>query len=144
MRRAVDHLRAGGALLTFPAGEIEPDPRVLPGAVEALERWSASSMSLLRLAPGSLVVPLVVSGVLAPPAQRFPLVRLRRRRKDRERLAAMLQVLVHEISPSTWRTRVSLEALPAMPARDLLAAGEGAHAALIARVAGRLRLHEPA
>jgi hypothetical protein len=43
MRRAVTHLRAGGALLTFPAGEIEPDPAALPGAVQALERWSMRS-----------------------------------------------------------------------------------------------------
>jgi hypothetical protein len=144
MRRAVDHLRAGGALLTFPAGEIEPDPRVLPGAVEALARWSASSVSLLRLAPDSMVVPVIVSGVLEPRAQRFPLVKLRRQRADRERLAAMLQVLVHELFPSAWRTRVTLEALPAVSARDLLARGEGANAALIARVAERLPLHERA
>src|SRR5208337_3641093 len=32
LRRSISHLRAGGALLTFPAGEIEPDPSVLPGA----------------------------------------------------------------------------------------------------------------
>ena len=27
VRRAADHLRSGGAVLTFPAGTIEPDPR---------------------------------------------------------------------------------------------------------------------
>ena len=36
VRAAARHLRGGGAVLTFPGGRIEPDPAVLPGAVEAL------------------------------------------------------------------------------------------------------------
>ena len=145
VRRAVTHLRSGGALLTFPAGEIEPDPAVLPGAVEALDRWSNSSIAFLRLAPGCVVVPMVVSGVLEPRAQKSPIVLLlRRKATDRERLAAMLQVLVHTRSPSRWRTRVCLDVLPAVPGRDLLARGNGANAVLIQAVAGFLRSHERA
>ncbi len=140
LRRAASHLRSGGALLTFPAGEIEPDPAVLPGAVEALGRWSDSSVAFLRLAPGCVVVPMVVSGVLEPRAQNSPIVRLlRRKAADRERLAAMLQVLVHTRTPSRWRTRVSLDVLPAVPGPDLLARGGGANEALIQSVANFLR-----
>src|SRR5215213_10886443 len=40
VRAAARHLRGGGTVLTFPGGRIEPDPAVLPGAVEALDRWS--------------------------------------------------------------------------------------------------------
>jgi hypothetical protein len=145
VRRAVSHLRSGGALLTFPAGEIEPDPAFLPGAVEAIHRWSNSSMAFLRFAPGCTVVPMIVSGVLEPRAQRSPLViLLRRKTADRERLAAMLQVLVHTRSPSRWRTRACLDVLPAIPGRDLLARGDGANAALIQAVADFLRSHERA
>jgi len=93
-REAARHLRSGGAVLTFPGGRIEPDPAVLPGAVEALRRWSASADLFARLTPGLAIVPVVVSGVTSPSALRNPLTRLRRRRRDREWLAATLQMLV--------------------------------------------------
>ena len=93
VRAAARHLRGGGAVLTFPGGRIEPDPAVLPGAVEALGRWSSSADLFARLAPGLAVVPVVVSGVISPKALRVPLTRLRRRRRDREWLAATLQML---------------------------------------------------
>ncbi len=140
MRRAVTHLRAGGALLTFPAGEIEPDPAVLPGAGDALRRWSGSSIAFLRIVPDCAVVPLVVSGVLAPQAERNPLTLLRRRRIDRERLAAMLQVLVHTLFPSAWRALVRVDVVRAFTGHELLAQGDGARGAITGAVAGLLRL----
>jgi hypothetical protein len=121
VRQAIGHLRAGGALLTFPAGEIEPDPAVLPGAVEALGRWSESTLVFLRLVPDCTVVPLVVSGVLASPAQRHPLALVRRRKADRERLAAMLQVLMHTVRPDSWRVRVRVDIPGAFNGRELSA-----------------------
>ena len=51
LKSAARHLKHGGALLNFPAGRMEPDPAVLPGAVEALERWSTSVDLFARLAP---------------------------------------------------------------------------------------------
>jgi hypothetical protein len=94
VRAAARHLRGGGAVLTFPGGRIEPDPAVLPGAVEALDRWSSSADLFARLVPGLAVVPVVVSGVISPSALRNPLIHVRRSRRDREWLAATLQVLV--------------------------------------------------
>jgi len=93
VRTAARHLRRGGAILTFPGGRIEPDPTVLPGAEEALERWSESLDLFARLVPGLTVVPAVVSGVLSPTALRNPLTFVRRQRRDREWLAATLQML---------------------------------------------------
>ena len=93
-RAAARHLRQGGAVLTFPGGRIEPDPAVLPGAVEALDDWSSSADLFARLTPGLAVVPVVVSGVISPSALRSPLTRLRRHRRDREWLAATLQMLI--------------------------------------------------
>jgi 1-acyl-sn-glycerol-3-phosphate acyltransferase len=94
VRAAARHLRGGGAVLTFPGGRIEPDPAVLPGAVEALNRWSSSADLFARLIPALEVVPVVVSGVISPSALRNPLIHLRRRKRDREWLAATLQMLV--------------------------------------------------
>ena len=93
VRSVTRHLKRGGAVLTFPGGKIEPDPAVLPGAVEALERWSESLDLFARLVPGLAVVPAVVSGVLSPTALRNPLIFVRRRPRDREWLAASIQMM---------------------------------------------------
>jgi putative hemolysin len=94
VRTAARHLRGGGTVLTFPGGRIEPDPAVLPGAVRALEFWSSSADLFARLTPGLAVVPVVVSGVISPSALRIPLTHLRRHKRDREWLAATLQMLI--------------------------------------------------
>lgn len=103
VRTAARHLRHGGAVLTFPGGRIEPDPAVLSGAGEALERWSGSLDLFARLVPGLTVVPAVVSGVLSPTALRNPLIFVRRRHRDREWLAATLQMLTPALRNVTTR-----------------------------------------
>ena len=103
VRTATRHLRGGGAVLTFPRGKIEPDPAVLPGAVEALEHWSASVDLFARLVPDLVVVPVIVSGVLSPTALRNPLTFLRRRKEDREWLAATFQMMTPALRNVTTR-----------------------------------------
>ncbi len=103
VRSATRHLRQGGAVLTFPGGRIEPDPAVLPGAVDALDRWSSSVDLFARLTPGLAIVPVVVSGVISRAALRNPLTRLRRHRRDREWLAATLQMLAPALRDVTVR-----------------------------------------
>jgi hypothetical protein len=112
VRSAANHLRRGGAILTFPAGKIEPDPAVLPGAPAALEHWSESIDLFARLAPETLVVPVLVSGVFARRALASPLVRLRRCQADRERFAAMLQV----VAPQRYPVHVQVSVGPPITA----------------------------
>jgi len=103
IRAAGRHLNGGGAVLMFPGGKIEPDPAELPGAVEALEKWSGSVDLFARLVPGLRIVPAVVSGVISPAALRNPLTFLRRKREDREWLAATLQMLTPALRNVTTR-----------------------------------------
>jgi hypothetical protein len=103
VRTATRHLRGCGAVLTFPGGKIEPDPAVLPGAVEALGHWSVSVDLFARLVPDLVVVPVIVSGVLSPTALRNPLTFLRRRREDREWLAATFQMMTPALPNVTTR-----------------------------------------
>ena len=103
VRNAARHLRTGGAVLTFPGGEIEPDPAVLPGATDALGRWSGSLDVFARLVPDLTVVPAVVSGVLSPTALHNPLIFVRHRPRDREWLAATLQMLTPVLRNVTTR-----------------------------------------
>ncbi len=94
VREVADYLRSGGAVLIFPGGDIEPDPAVLTGAVEALQDWSASMNIFARLIPELTVVPAVSSGVLSRRALRHPLTFFRRDPMERRRLAAILQISV--------------------------------------------------
>lgn len=139
LRKSISHLRAGGALLTFPAGEIEPDPAVLPGAVEALAGWSPSTVFFLRFAPDAVVVPIVVSGVLSRRAQHNPLTRIRRTRVDRERFGAMLQAVTHTIFPHAWPVRVRVDVLQPFSGRELARAEDEGVSAIRERVAEFLR-----
>ena len=95
VRQATNHLRGGGSVLTFPAGQIEPDPLVYPGALESLRNWTDSAGSFIRFVPETQIVPVVVSGVLWQTAVKFPLTRIKTSRDERERLGAALQLLSH-------------------------------------------------
>jgi len=134
VRAAARHLREGRTVLTCPAGEIEPDPAVLPGAVESLQRWSQSIGLFARLVPQTRIVPAIVSGVVSRAALNNPLTHLRRARKDRERMAAALQVMI----PAYQGTTVRVAFGPPLTGSELVT--EGADAAAITRaVAARAR-----
>jgi 1-acyl-sn-glycerol-3-phosphate acyltransferase len=95
VKKGAAHLRAGGALLTFPAGQIEPDAQVYPGALEALNGWTDSAGVFVRFAPETKIVPTFVSGVLWDQAVKFPLTRFKKDREEREKLGAAFQLLAH-------------------------------------------------
>jgi hypothetical protein len=87
-------LKQNHPVLTFPAGTIEPDPASMPGAVENLVNWSSSLDLFARLVPQLRVVPVIVRGVISTKALRNPIIRVRRTQKDRNWLAATLQIVV--------------------------------------------------
>lgn len=94
IRAAARHLKDGGVLLTFPAGEIEPDPATFgtARALASLRQWSHSYALFARVVPQAAFVPALVSQVISPAAQRHPLTLLRRTPRNKEKLAAALQV----------------------------------------------------
>ena len=94
VRAGARHLQQGGALLTFPAGDIEPDPAAFGAqrAMASLGNWSTSYALIARLAPDTRFVPALVSHVISAEAQRHPLTLLRRTARDKEKLAVALQV----------------------------------------------------
>ena len=119
VRNVVSHLRRGGAALTFPAGEIEPDPYCMPGAVDSLEGWHESMAVFARLVPETSIVVAIVSGVIWPASLSHPLTRLRKAQKERERIAASLQVLGQILWPSVRPVAVRVAFSQALPAADL-------------------------
>lgn len=94
LRTAAAHLRAGGAVLTFPGGRIEPDPALQRNFPAALTGWNRSLNTLARMAPHAQIVPTLVSGVISTAAARHPLRLLRRTQEGRDLLSAMLQLAV--------------------------------------------------
>jgi 1-acyl-sn-glycerol-3-phosphate acyltransferase len=94
LREIVRRLNEGEAVLIFPGGRIEPDPSISGDASGALERWSKSLGLIVKLAKDVRVVTVIVRGVSSPSAQRHPLTKLRRAKKDRERLGSILQILM--------------------------------------------------
>ena len=137
----VKHLRRGGALLTFPAGEIEPDPAAagIQPAVDALQAWSDNSALVARAVPQTRIVTAIVSQVVSAKALRHPLTRLRRDATDRERLAAALQILWPPYQALPARVAFSAP-LVAADARDPAGLRQAIHAmasALIARPQAR-------
>jgi hypothetical protein len=93
LRSAIRHLEAGGALLIFPSGRLEPDPEVLPGGQDALCEWSPSVELMLRRVPEAQVLVTIVSGVLAAACVRNPLPRLWKKATLRLGVAEGLQII---------------------------------------------------
>jgi hypothetical protein len=124
VRSTVQHLRRGGSVLTFPAGQIEPDPACMPGAIQSLDTWSESIAIFARLAPETQIVTAIVSGVIWPATLRHPLTRLRRQPKDRERLGAALQVLVQTRLPFYRPVTTRVTFGPPLAASQLASTGE--------------------
>jgi 1-acyl-sn-glycerol-3-phosphate acyltransferase len=126
VRSVVQHLHNGEVVLICPAGHIEPDPAAMPGAVESLKEWSESIALFARLVPQAQVLPVIISGVVWPASLHTPLTRLRRQQKDRERLAAALQILAQTLRPGLRPVDVQVEFGPPVQAASLAVHTENA------------------
>jgi 1-acyl-sn-glycerol-3-phosphate acyltransferase len=93
VRQVSTHLRSGGAALTFPAGGIEPDQNVYPGAAESLQTWTDSVGVFIRMAPDTVILPVLVRNVIWDKLANSPLLKVKKTRFEREKLAAALQLL---------------------------------------------------
>jgi hypothetical protein len=118
-REAVRHLRSGGALLVFASAQVDPDPALLPGAEQALERWSASLSVFGRRVPDLQVLVAIVSGVLAPACLRHPLTRIRREQRLRQFLAEFLQVGQQVLFGRRFGLQPAVRFAPPFSASDL-------------------------
>jgi len=100
LRRAIRHLQEGAALLIFPSGNIDPDPAVLPGAVDHLSRWSPSVELILKKVPEARVQVTIVSGVLSQKWMDSPIMRIWKDQLARQNVAGTAQVIRQLLLPS--------------------------------------------
>lgn len=94
VRSTIRHLRSGGSVLIFPRGRVEPDPAVLPGALESMQAWSPSLELFLREVPQTKALVTIVSGVLSPVFLQNPLIRFWRGLHDPQAIAEVTQIAV--------------------------------------------------
>ena len=109
IRQVSAHLQNGGAALTFPAGRIEPDPDIHNGAVESLKSWTDSVGVFIRRAPETAIVPVLVRGVVWEKAAYHWLTRIKKTDREREKLAAALQLLAYtvlKVKPVSARVQI--------------------------------------
>ena len=93
IKRAIRHLKSGGAILIFPSGHIDPEPAFMPNAMKELETWSRVVEIFLNKVPEVNVQVAIVSNVLSPKYLKNPLTRLRKHWRNRQRIAEFLQVI---------------------------------------------------
>ena len=93
VRQVSAHLKKGGAILTFPAGHIEPDPDVYPGAVDSLQAWTDSVGVFIRMAPDAAILPVLARNVVAKKYANHWLLKIKKTKEEKEKLATALQLL---------------------------------------------------
>ena len=93
VREAIRHLETGGSVLNFPSGRIDPDPAVLPGAMESINSWSPSLELIIRKVPQVQIQFAMVSGVLAPFFLRNPLNSRLSSARNPQAIAEAFQIL---------------------------------------------------
>jgi len=108
LRASMDHLKRGGALLTFAHGDVEPDPELGPGADEAIQDWSHSLEIMLRRVPETWLQVAISSGVLLPKFVHSPIVRIRKTAPARQKLAEVLQIIQQMVFPRSVQTHVHI------------------------------------
>jgi 1-acyl-sn-glycerol-3-phosphate acyltransferase len=82
LKRALSHLRAGGVVLHFPAGQIEPDADFEPDVARLLKPWQPGVSALVNACAKveGRVILAGVRGVHSPRAKRWLLNRLAEQR----------------------------------------------------------------
>ena len=93
VRQVSAHLKKGGAILTFPAGHIEPDPDIYPGAVDSLQAWTDSVGVFIRMAPDAAILPVLARNVVAKKYANHWLLKIKKTKEEKEKLATALQLL---------------------------------------------------
>lgn len=114
VREAIQHLRDDGAVLIFPRGIIEPDPAILEGAADSINKWSRSLEIMIRQVPDTQVMVTIVSGVLSSWSLRNPITRIRKEINERQKIAEIIQGVQHLFLPRTISLNPRLRFSPPM------------------------------
>ncbi|RPI30168.1 MAG: hypothetical protein EHM70_14545 [Chloroflexota bacterium] len=91
VRSALRHLNAGGALLIFPRGEVEPDPALWPESSPDFERWSPSIELMARKTLHLNILAALSSAMLSRKWFYHPIPGLWKKPEQRQKIAEIFQ-----------------------------------------------------
>jgi hypothetical protein len=98
-RKAIRHLKTGGAVLLYGYGHIDPDPAVYDNAASHIDQWSPSIDLFLKAAPQTRLLLAMVSHVVSRKWRTSILYQLRSDPLDRRRLVEFGQVISKLLFP---------------------------------------------
>lgn len=116
---AIRYLKNGGAVLLMGSGTIDPDPAVLPGAIDHLQRWTNAVDLFLHSAPETNVVLSAVSHILSLKWAKHPLTWLRTEGLHKRQIAEFGQILQQLFQPGSFFVSPRLSFAPALKSGDL-------------------------
>ena len=119
VRKAIRHLKEGGALLVFAHGSLDPDPAFMPGAEEELTHWTSSLGFFLRKVPQAKLAITLVSGVLAYKYVNHPATLFRKGQVNKQRLSEYFQVMNQLLVPGKLMVSPNLSFAPTLTLDDL-------------------------
>jgi len=119
LRRAINHLKDGGALVYFPAGHREPDPAVYSGGAESLKQWMDVFGAFFKYVEGLRMLPVIVSGVISEKWAKHPIAWIRKKQIDKQRLAEFGQVMSQLIKPGKLMITPRISFGPSFSLTDL-------------------------
>jgi hypothetical protein len=125
VRAGIRHLRAGGCLLIFGTGLVDPDPAVYPGAERHIDGWSPSIDLFLRTVPETKLVVTICSGVVAEKWARHPVTWLRRVDWQKRRIAEFGQVIQQLFFPGSLYLSPCVSFAPPVGVDELRAESQG-------------------
>jgi hypothetical protein len=143
VRGVMRQMQAGGALMIFPSGLVDPDPDVLPEAEKELGSWSGSLDLVMKKVPETKLIVTIVSGVLSPICLRNPLTRLQKKEWEQRKLAEFLQVIQQLALKRKFDLKPRLTFDVALTGSELLAqsVSPDLHRAIIERARQVLKVH---
>lgn len=110
IREIIQALHDGMAVIIFPCGCLEPDPAIVPRALESLEGWSDSIGVFLNKVPETKVLPLLVSNVLTEKAWNSRFAKLGRNQKRRQQFASVVQFIAQRFSKEPhWKKPMRID-----------------------------------
>jgi len=121
MRRVINLLQSGESVIIFPRGNLEPDPMLYPGALDAIKLWSKSVGVFLNKVPETILQPLIISNVVVPQAWQSLLAKMAANNiKRRHQIAMIYQTARQLISPKDgWNPIVNISAVKSVTAKEL-------------------------
>ena len=110
IHEVIHALKDGMAVIIFPSGSLEPDPAIVPGAVESLQGWSDSIGVFLNKVPETQLLPLLVSNVLTEKAWNSRFAKLGRNQKRRQQFASVVQFIAQRFSKEAhWKKPMRID-----------------------------------